>query len=239
VHTSSTITAKELIAHGVHKEKIVVIPIGTDTQLFRPATVEEKGHIRKSLGLPLDKIIIGSFQKDGNGWGDGDTPKLVKGPDIFCDAVEMVAKDHPVHVLLTGPARGYVIKRLKRAGISHSHFLLPDANSSAMYYRALDVYVIASRAEGGPKAILEAVASGVPLVTTNVGMVPDIMHNGVDCLVAPVGDVGVLAKNIAAIVQDQELPDKLKREGYTTAQHYDIRRTVKEYYQKIYTHLLS
>ena len=41
-------------------------------------------------------------------------PKLIKGPDVFCDVIERLAKDLPVHVLLSGPSRGYVKARLTK-----------------------------------------------------------------------------------------------------------------------------
>ncbi len=87
VHTACLSTKNTLVKAGVPEKKIKVIPLGVDLKIFKPAETNEKKSIREKLNLPQDKIIIGSFQKDGNGWGEGLTPKLIKGPDIFCDAV--------------------------------------------------------------------------------------------------------------------------------------------------------
>ena len=76
--------------------------------------VEEK----KKLGLDPNKYIVGSFQRDSE--GESDRPKLEKGPDLFCDYVEKIAKEKPVHVLLGGWRRKYVIKRLNAAGIPYT-----------------------------------------------------------------------------------------------------------------------
>ena len=65
------------------------------------------------------------WQKDGVGWRDGLEPKLIKGPDILLGAVERLRELVPeLYVLLTGPARGYVIQGLERAGVAFRHVLL-------------------------------------------------------------------------------------------------------------------
>ena len=81
-------------------------------------------------------------------------------------------------MLLTGPSRGYVKNRLDKSKIQYRHDMLQDVNSLVDYYNVIDLYIITSREEGGPKALLESLACGVPLVSTKVGMVPDlIVHN--------------------------------------------------------------
>jgi Glycosyltransferase len=124
-------------------------------------------------------LVIGSFQKDGNGWGKGLTPKLIKGPDIFINTLKVLNNEiNDLYVLLTGPARGYVKKELNKAGIPYSHFYNKTYSNISKFYHALDLYMITSREEGGPRAVLESMASGVPLVTTRVGQAMDIVQNG-------------------------------------------------------------
>ena len=68
-------------------------------------------------GIKKNEIVIGSFQKDGQGWAEGYIPKLIKGPDLFVKSVEIISKEVPIVVLLTGPARGYVKKELSKRKI--------------------------------------------------------------------------------------------------------------------------
>lgn len=239
VHTSCTLTKDILVRHGLAAEKVVIIPIGVDTAVFCPGTVGEKEQLRAALNIPMDTTVIGSFQKDGNGWGAGNTPKLVKGPDIFCDVVERIAKQHQLHVLLTGPARGYVRDRLDAAGIPYTHRSARTSAAIAKYYRALDAYLVTSRAEGGPKAILEASASGIPVVTTRVGMVPDIMQDGLDCMIAPIEDVSALAEKTRELLRDSAKRSQIAAAARDTAMRYDIRTTVRQYYDQIYRPLLN
>ena len=73
----------------------------------------------------INKILIGSFHKDGNGWDDGLTPKLIKGPDIFIKTINEIKKKigrDQFAVVLTAPARGYIKERLTKNSIEFFHF---------------------------------------------------------------------------------------------------------------------
>ena len=73
-------------------------------------------------------------------------------------------------MLLSGPARGYVTTRARRPVASRtSHRILDSIREIGPLYAPLDAYVVPARQEGGPKGVLEAMAAGVPLVSTRVG----------------------------------------------------------------------
>jgi len=238
IHTSCTITKKQLIKWGAQEEKIVVIPLGVDLSLFEPFTEYEKRRIRNKLGIPVDSICIGSFQKDGVGWDEGNTPKLEKGPDIFCEVIKKIKSYFPVFVLLTGPARGYVKNRLREIGVPYKHHFLKNYLDIPRYYNALDYYIITSRAEGGPKAILECSATGVPFVTTRVGMVDDIIVDEKHALVSEINDVKSLIKNFKRLVEDKDLREKLISNGLENVHEYDWKLIAGQYYEKMYSKLL-
>lgn len=237
VHTACTITARKLEKNGIPANKIVVIPEGISTHLFKKVTEQERAEIRHKLGLPSDRLIIGSFQKDGSGWGEGDEPKLEKGPDIFCAAARELVKRFPIHVLLTGPARGYVKKQLAAAGIPFTHHFLDDYKEIGKYYSALDAYIISSREEGGPRAVLEAMAAGVPLVSTRVGMAPDVIIDGENGFLTDIEAVAQIVEQIARIFTDNTLRAKLIANGLKTAARYDNRAIAEEYITKLYGRL--
>ena len=176
VITAATMIEQRLLEWGIPREKLVRIPIGIDCNLFRPCSQDERIAARKKYGIRDDQLVIGSFQKDGNGWGEGLEPKLIKGPDVLVDVVKQLAKHTPVFVSLTGPARGFVKKHLDEAGIPYAHEYLEDYLALPSRFAPLDVYLNPSREEGGPKGILEAMASGVHVVSTKVGMAPDVIR---------------------------------------------------------------
>lgn len=192
---SNQLMRERFVRWGFPPERIRLIPVGVDLQRFKPSDEATKIAVRAKLGIPAHCHVIGSFQKDGVGWGDGNEPKLIKGPDVFCDVVETLAARLPVHVLMTGPARGYVKNRLSRAGIAFTHHYLPDASLLPDFYAALDLYLMCSREEGGPKAVPESLASGVPLVASRTGLAADlaVSHPAWSWL-CEVGDVDALVR---------------------------------------------
>ena len=178
--TASSIIYKRLKGWGIPDTKLEQIPIGVDTNLFSIPSTDKKRFIWKKLGFKDHEIVIGSFQKDGIGWANGDEPKFIKGPDLFINTVELISKEIPIVVLLTGPARGYVKNKLSEKRIKFKHVYLNIYEEIVDYYHALDLYIISSREEGGPKAIVESMASGVPLISTNVGMAKDFLIDNIN-----------------------------------------------------------
>jgi glycosyltransferase involved in cell wall biosynthesis len=168
-----------VLSTGIAPEKVHRIPIGIDVDVFRPRDAASRLASREHLGLPTTAFVVGSFQKDGVGWGEGLEPKLIKGPDVLLAVAERLVEHVPeLHFLLTGPSRGYVRAGLDRLGIPYRHVLLPDVDSVAQVYPAIDVCLVASRDEGGPRAVLESMATRVPLVTTRVGQAADLVLHG-------------------------------------------------------------
>ncbi|MGE3149113.1 MAG: glycosyltransferase family 4 protein [Pseudorhodoplanes sp.] len=202
---SASIVRDRLIGWGVPAKKIAHIPIGCETNRFVAPDAAERQAARERFGIQPHEIVVGSFQKDGEGWGAGDAPKLIKGPDVFLAAVEKLARELPVFVLLSGPARGYVRRRLERLGIRHAHDFAPDRDALAKLYHPLDLYLVTSREEGGPMALMESMSSGVPVVSTRVGMAPDLIADGVSGRLVDVGDVDAIA---AAAKDILFLPDR-------------------------------
>ena len=178
VQVSNRSMEEVVLGTGIAAEKVFRIPIGVDTARFRLRDAASRAEARRELGLPDAAFVVGSFQKDGVGWDEGLEPKLIKGPDVLLDVAGRLSRDVPeLHFLLTGPARGFVAAGLEQLGIPHSRVLLPDLDAVARAYRAIDLCLVTSRDEGGPKAVLESMATGVPLVTTRVGQAADLVRD--------------------------------------------------------------
>jgi glycosyltransferase involved in cell wall biosynthesis len=213
---------------GVAADKVHRIPIGIDTAAFLPQTADRRAEARRTFGLPESAFVVGSFQKDGVGMGEGLEPKLIKGPDVLLALAERLRERIPdLWFLLTGPARGYVRSGLEAAGIPYRHQLLPSVDAVASAYDAIDLCVVASREEGGPKAVLESMATGVPLVTTRVGQAVELVRHGQNGWLVDVGDVDALTA-FATHVAEASTEDLavLRRAGRETAEanSYDALR---------------
>ena len=71
------------------------IPIGIDLEHFPLVDAQRREAARHTLGLPVDAFVVGSFQKDGIGWGDGLEPKLIKGPTCSSPRSRRFAPPYP------------------------------------------------------------------------------------------------------------------------------------------------
>lgn len=206
-----------VLSSGIDPAKVFRIPIGIDLGLFQPQTAARRASARRKLGLPGDAFVVGSFQKDGIGWDDGLQPKPIKGPDILVAALAAVCERVPeLYVLLSGPARGYVRAELERLGVPHVHRVVRRYAEVGRLYEALDAYVVPSRQEGGPKAVLESMASGVPLVSTRVGQASDLVRDGENGWLVDVDDVQAIAGRLAGLAADGA-PSAMRAAGLETA----------------------
>ena len=233
VTTASSLIHSRLLNWGIPKSKLEIIPIGVDTNLFNIPKYEDKLRIRKKLGLHKDEIIIGSFQKDGQGWSEGNIPKNIKGPDLFVNSVEIIARELPVVVLLTGPARGYVKSELSKRKIKFIHIFVNSYKEIASFYNALDLYIVSSREEGGPKAIVESMASGVPIVSTNVGMAKDFIVDGHNGGLVGNFDPEEIAKKSLEILNKQDKDDMIKA-ARKDVMRADWNNIARMYWDKVY-----
>jgi glycosyltransferase involved in cell wall biosynthesis len=206
---------------GVQPERVFRIPIGVDLERFPRGGAEARVAARAALGVPESAFVIGSFVKDGVGLGDGVEPKLVKGPDVLVAALDRIRASAPeLFVLLTGPARGYVRGELERLGVPHRHVRLDSRDGLARAYHAVDVHLVASRQEGGPKSVLEAMAAGTPVVSTRVGQAAELAVDGENGLLADVEDADALAAAVLLLRDDEALGARLRDAGRATAEAY-------------------
>lgn len=206
-----------LIKNGVSRKKIFQIPLTVDTKLFKKKNKEQ---LRKKYSLPQKKILIGSFHKDGNGWDKGNSPKLIKGPDIFVKTLKHFKKKYneiEFEVVLTAPARGYVKQNLKKLNIKYHHKILNEFKQLPNLYNCLDLYLITSRDEGGPNGIFEAMACGVPVVSTKVGLAHDHIKNGYNGFKCHIEDYKQLSKYCYQVISNQNLKKKIEKNSVKTA----------------------
>ena len=124
------------------------------------------------------EILIGSFVKDGNGTV-GKTPKLSKGPDILIDVLDKLSQKMKIKVVLAGYSRQYLIFHLKEKKIPYIYLQkYKDINT---LYDCLDWYLSTSRYEGGPQSVFEASYRNVKILSTRVGIAPEILHPNCIC----------------------------------------------------------
>ncbi len=237
---SSSIVKERLLKWGVPLKKICLIPIGVNTDHFRPTKILKKSIVRKQYGISKSELVIGSFQKDGIGWGEGNIPKLIKGPDIFIKVISLLKnKGFNVTVFLTGPARGYIKKELKKINVKYIHNYFENQNDLLNCYHALDFYLITSREEGGPMGLMESMASGVPVISTPVGMSVDLIKNNLSGKISSNFDHKEITKLIMDLIADTKLKNIIIKNALLTVGDVKWEIISKNHYNSIYSPLVK
>ena len=138
--------------------------------------LNNKNELRSKYGFNSNDFVIGSFQRDTEG-KDLTSPKLIKGPDIFLEIVTNISLKNPnIIVLLTGKRRNYLIKNFEERNINYKYLEMVDLKELNELYNVLDLYVVSSRIEGGPQAIMECAITETPVVSTDVGIASEILN---------------------------------------------------------------
>jgi hypothetical protein len=171
-HSISQNTTNQL--NKLTTKKITTIPFWINQDIF--FSIEDKQTLKKKYEVHPDSFLIGSFQRDTEG-EDLISPKLSKGPDQF---LEIVNYYHSINknltVLLTGKRRNYLLKKLNELNIEAKYFEMINFAELNELYNILDLYVVASRVEGGPQAIFECGLTKTPIISTDVGIASEILH---------------------------------------------------------------
>lgn len=136
----------------------------------------EKTSLREKHGLPVDKFLIGSFQRDTEG-NDLRSPKLEKGPDLLANFMITKHKSSSdgIHVVLAGWRRQYVMTRLKAENVPFTYVERPPHDVVNDLYQCLDLYPVTARQEGGPQSLIECGLLGVPVVSRDVGIARQVL----------------------------------------------------------------
>tara|TARA_B100000989_G_scaffold272002_1_gene229128 strand:- start:24928 stop:25842 length:915 start_codon:yes stop_codon:yes gene_type:complete len=155
-------------------KKITSIPFWINQKIF--FEIQDKQKLRQDMGFSKDDYLIGSFQRDTEG-NDLVSPKLIKGPDIFFDIItNLYRKNKNLKVVLTGKRREYLKNKFDANGIPYIYYEMADFGYLNKLYNLLDLYIVSSRIEGGPQAILECGITKTPIVSTDVGVASEILH---------------------------------------------------------------
>ena len=189
---SRSVEEFNLRIEGIAAEKVTYLPNSVDLAEFHPADEAARRTARAQLGLPENAFVIGGVGRL--------TPQ--KNFALLLDA----APGDGSLVALFGAGPEEAMLR-ERAG-SNVRFMGAVAGRAAIY-AALDVMVLPSRFEGLPMTVLEAMASGVPVLASAVDGVREIATDGEDALLAPSENVAAFRAALLRLREDAELRSRL------------------------------
>lgn len=172
-HVISEKTFKQLVK--LTDKKIFEIPFWVNQNIW--FQLDNKTALRKKYNIDINSFLVGSFQRDTEGH-DLKSPKLSKGPDQFLTIVKSMYEERKdLKVILSGKRRQYIISELNNLKIPFYYLEMTNYKTLNELYNILDLYIVASRVEGGPQSILEAAAIKTPLISTNVGIAEKILNS--------------------------------------------------------------
>ena len=199
-----------------------VVPLGFDLAPFAAVDDRARGEARRALDLPAGAPVIATVGR----------LTAIKQHRLFLDAFARVLKSHPTAIALIAGG-GELEDDLKAyaasLGIADRVRMLGWRRDLPTIYAATDVFLLTSRNEGTPVALIEAMASGVPGVSTAVGGVIDVIGSNDTGRTAPFGDAGALASAVSELVSDPQLRAEMGRRARARVlAHYDINRLVND-----------
>lgn len=175
-------------------------------------------------GLDPDQILRLPQRRDEAATGERSGPLVgtlanlypTKGLDHLVTAMVAVRKEAPAARLVVvgdGPERPRLEALVRARGLDQS-VSFPGAMSDPWrLLSSLDVFVLSSVKEGLPFALIEAMAAGLPIVTTRVGGIPEVLVDGQSALLVPPGDPTALSQGICRLVQNPQVAAALGAEA--------------------------
>jgi glycosyltransferase involved in cell wall biosynthesis len=185
---------------GGAPERILSIPTGIDTERFVPADATLKRARREALGLPADVFLFGIVA----------TLRSWKGHADLLDAVAGLEGNWRLLIVGDGPQRENLLARIADLKLGE-RVLMPGNQTDVLpWLQTLDAFALPSYAnEGVPQALMQAMLTGLPAVTTNIGGIPEVALEDDTALVVPPRDVQQLATALQRLMADTELRRRL------------------------------
>lgn len=197
-------------------ERTKVVYLGVPLEEFsRPRTPEEIGEARRELGIPHGAFAIGTVTR----------LMPSKGNQYLVEAAPRVlaaVPDARVYIVGEGELQPSLEAQAREAGLGDRLVFCGFRRDVAQVLSALDLLVFPSLWEGTPLTVLEALAMGKPIVSTDADGLQDVLTNGADAVMVPRRDAAALADAIVRLAKDPAERARLSEHATRTGATYDI-----------------
>lgn len=207
IATTGEIIRQQLMRdNGYPGEMITSVPTGIDPTRFAPA---EKTAVRQSLGLAVEAHYLGIVA----------TLRSWKGHLYLLDAfAQLNAPGWKLLIVGEGPMQEPIMARIRELNLEDRVQLVGQKDNPEDWLRALDIFCLPSYAnEGVPQAILQAMLTALPIVTTPVGAITEAVTHETSALVVEPKNAFALSVAIGALIAQPELAARLGQEARTSA----------------------
>lgn len=192
VTTGEALRRQLVESNGYPAENITSIPTGIDTEKFVPG---DRVAARRLLGLDADAHTVAIVA----------TLRSWKGHVYLLDALAKLPADTRLLIVGDGPYLPQIEKRLDELGLRKRVTMPGQQNDVIPWLRAADVFTLPSYAnEGVPQAVLQAMMTGLPVVSTAVGAIAEAVEDGVSGILVKPRDPDDLARALASLLADPE-----------------------------------
>jgi len=206
VVTGGEKTKRELVERdGLSADRVAAFPIGLDVDYFRPAAPDRD--LRLEFGLPKDHLLVGLISY----------LRSYKGHEYFIEAARIVAsqRDDVTFVIVgEGPEERSIRSKIGQLRLETRIRMLGFRQDLLNVFRSFDLFAIPS-VEGDtiPQVLMQALAVGIPVVSTTVGSIPDVVIHGETGFVVPPRDAAALAERVVALLDDAPLRARMGTQG--------------------------
>lgn len=215
---------------GLRQDAIEVIYNGVDTKYFKSSLYDKSARIE--FGIPEDAFVVGILA----------SLRPEKRHDLFLQAASVIrrfCKDAFFLIVGDGPERRNIEALAVRLGIEDSIAFAGARTDVPRMLKAIDVSVMCSApiVETLPVSLLEAMSMELPVVSTNVGSIDEIVEDGITGYLVPNGDVDGIAAKVLNLRQYRDLADTMGRAGRLRVEKAFTRETMVRRYEDLFERL--
>jgi len=197
---------------GLPKEKLRLINIGSDPQPF-----EDRTKLLESFQIDQDKIVIGFIGRLA----------LQKNPTLLIEAFNACKYKSKAQLVMigSGPLQGECETIVRQLHLESIVSFIGDVEGHS-WLGAFDIFALSSASESFPYVVLEAASVGKPILSTNVGSIPEFLVSEVNGLIVPCGDVEAFANALDRLIESKVLRKKLGDAALMVSKEYTIQKMV-------------
>jgi glycosyltransferase involved in cell wall biosynthesis len=218
----------EIMGFGIGDEnRFSVIPLGFELNRFYDLS-SRKGVLKKELGIQPDTPLIGIVAR----------LVPIKDHRTFLTSASVLLRKIPAKFIVVGDGelRADLEKEAERLGIKDEVLFLGFREDLENIYADLSILVLSSLNEGLPVAIIEAQSASVPVVSTSVGGVDELIEDGITGYLVPKKDPDALADAMERVLRDEEGTERMVEEAKKRVKRFEAEKMVRAY-EELYEEL--
>lgn len=182
-------------------DHIEVLHNGIDLSIF-PKKHNLRKKFRKESGIPDEALVIGTVAR----------LNVIKNQKFLIEAFHVLRKSIPgIYLLIIGdgPERFSLQTQVKALGLHHEVLFVGEQRNIPEWFNKIDIFALSSLSEGMPMTLLESMAAKVPIITTDVGGIREMLVPNKEALLIKSGDIKAFSEGMKKLIQDPFLRNEL------------------------------